>query len=99
LAPETGLRRLRKISLLLCTILVVPYVACANAGKLRLRTELEQQLWSECSRLLANCVIYYNACVLSQLLEYAERAKSGSRRYSTGPMLSAQPPALCQRTI
>ena len=36
---------------------------------------MEQQLWSECARLLANCVIYYNACVLSQLLEYAERKK------------------------
>ena len=50
-------------------------VAYANAGRLRVRTDLEQQLWSECSRLLANCVIYYNACVLSQLLEYAERKK------------------------
>ena len=35
--------------------------------------DLEQQLWSECSRLLANCVINYNACILSQLLDYAER--------------------------
>jgi hypothetical protein len=32
-----------------------------------------QQLWSECSRLLANCIIYYNACILSELLERAER--------------------------
>ena len=23
--------------------------------------------------MLANCVIYYNACILSQLLDYAER--------------------------
>ncbi|NTU86111.1 MAG: transposase [Chloroflexales bacterium] len=29
----------------------------------------EQQLWSECSWLLANCVIYYNAAILSQVLE------------------------------
>jgi Tn3 transposase DDE domain len=36
---------------------------------------LEQQLWSECSRFLTNCVIYYNACILSELLEYAEREK------------------------
>ena len=50
-------------------------VAYANAGRLRVRTDLEQQLWSECSRLLANCVIYYNACVLSQLLQHAERKK------------------------
>jgi TnpA family transposase len=54
---------------------LVRVVAYANAGKLRVRTDLEQQLWSECSRLLANCVIYYNACVLSQLLEYGESEK------------------------
>jgi hypothetical protein len=52
---------------------LVRAVAYANAGKLRVRTDQEQQLWSECSRLLANCVIYYNACILSQLLDYAER--------------------------
>jgi TnpA family transposase len=52
---------------------LVRAVAYANAGRLRVRTELEQQLWSECSRLLTNCVIYYNACILSQLLEYAEQ--------------------------
>src|SRR5260370_12064668 len=55
---------------------LVRAVAYANAGKLRVRTDLEQQLWRECSRLLANCVIYYNACVLSQLFEYAEREKN-----------------------
>jgi Tn3 transposase DDE domain len=40
-------------------------VAYANGGKLRVRTDQEQQLWSECSRLLANCIIYYNdlSCV------------------------------------
>ena len=47
-------------------------VAYANAGKLRLRTDQEQQLWSESLRLLANCVICYNACILSQLLDHAE---------------------------
>ena len=50
-------------------------VAYANGGKLRVRTDQEQQLWSECSRFLSNCVIYYNACILSELLEYAEREK------------------------
>jgi hypothetical protein len=48
-------------------------VAYANGGKLRVRTDQEQQLWSECSRLLANCIIYYNVCILSELLERAER--------------------------
>ena len=47
-------------------------VAYANGGRLRVRTDLEQQLWSECSRFLANCVIYYNACILSELLTRAE---------------------------
>ena len=45
---------------------LVRAVAYAN-GKLRVRTDQEQQLWSECSRLLANCIIYYNACILSEL--------------------------------
>lgn len=48
-------------------------VAYANAGRMRVRTDLEQQIWSECSRLLANCVIHYNASVLSELLERKER--------------------------
>jgi hypothetical protein len=48
-------------------------VAYAYSGRLRVKTELEQQVWSECSRLLANCVIYYNVCILSELLERAER--------------------------
>jgi hypothetical protein len=39
----------------------------------------EQQLWSECSRLLANCIIYYNACILSGLLERAERRQDYQR--------------------
>ena len=38
-----------------------------------MKTELEQQIWADCSRLLANCVIYYNACILSELLERANR--------------------------
>jgi TnpA family transposase len=46
-------------------------VAYAYSGRLRVKTELEQKIWSECSRLLANSVIYYNACILSDLLERA----------------------------
>jgi hypothetical protein len=45
----------------------------------RVRTDQEQQLWSECSRLLANCIIYYNACILSELLERAERRQDYQR--------------------
>jgi TnpA family transposase len=48
-------------------------VSYANFGKLRFRTEEEQHLWEECSRLLTNCIIYYNATILSQLLTHKER--------------------------
>jgi TnpA family transposase len=58
---------------------LVRAVAYANGGKLRVRTDQEQQLWSECSRLLANCIIYYNACILSELLERAERRQDYQR--------------------
>jgi TnpA family transposase len=47
-------------------------VSYANFGKLRFKTEGEQQLWNECSRLLTNCIIYYNAALLSLLLAYRE---------------------------
>lgn len=54
---------------------LVRAVAYANGGRLRVKTDLEQNLWSECSRFLTNCVIYYNACILSELLKYAEQEK------------------------
>jgi len=47
-------------------------VAYANFGKLRFRTEHDQQLWGECSRLLTNAIIYYNATILSNVLTYKE---------------------------
>ena len=57
------------------------YHACANAERAALgaKADQEQQLWSECSRLLANCIIYYNACILSELLERAERRQDYQR--------------------
>jgi Tn3 transposase DDE domain len=48
-------------------------VADANFGKLRFRTEYEQHLWGECSRLLTNCIIVYTATLLSKLLALKER--------------------------
>jgi TnpA family transposase len=45
-------------------------VAYANFGKLRFQTEYEQQIWEECSRLITNCIIYYNASILSNLLTH-----------------------------
>jgi TnpA family transposase len=47
-------------------------VSYANFGKLRFKTEQEQKIWNECSRLIANCIIYYNTTILSNLLEYKE---------------------------
>jgi Tn3 transposase DDE domain-containing protein len=43
-------------------------VSYANFGKLRFKTEHEQQLWGECARLLTHCIIYYNATLLSHIL-------------------------------
>jgi TnpA family transposase len=45
-------------------------VSYANFGKLRFKTEHEQQLWGECSRLITNGIIYYNMMLLSNLMEY-----------------------------
>ena len=44
-------------------------IAYVNSGKFRVKTEAEQQIWNECSRLIANAVIYYNAAVLSRVFE------------------------------
>ncbi|MBA3471138.1 MAG: Tn3 family transposase [Herpetosiphonaceae bacterium] len=49
-------------------------VSYANMGKLRYTTEADQELWSECSRLLANCIIYYNMTLLDGLLAQKEAA-------------------------
>jgi TnpA family transposase len=47
-------------------------VSYANFGKLRFKTEYEQQIWGECARLITNCIIYYNANILSHLLAHKE---------------------------
>ncbi len=47
-------------------------VSYANFGKLRFKTEDDQQLWSECSRLITNAIIFYNAMILSRLLAHKE---------------------------
>jgi TnpA family transposase len=46
-----------------------------NLGKFRVKTELEQQIWSECTRLICNSIIFYNAFILSRLLEQREKKK------------------------
>ena len=49
-------------------------VAYANFGKLRFKTAYEQQIWEECSRLITNCIIFYNATILSGLLNHMNSA-------------------------
>ena len=48
-------------------------ISYAGGGKLRFKLEYEHELWAECGRLIANCVIFYNASILSRLLEHQER--------------------------
>lgn len=44
-------------------------VAFVNGGKFRVQTETEQQIWNDCSRLIANAVIYYNTKLLSEVYQ------------------------------
>ena len=44
-------------------------IAFVNGGKFRVKTEPEQQLWNECTRLIANAIIYYNTVLLSKVFE------------------------------
>jgi len=52
-------------------------VSYAHDGKIQGRTQSEQQIWSECTRLICNVIIYYNTFLLSQLLE--KGIKEGKR--------------------
>jgi TnpA family transposase len=47
-------------------------ISHANFGKLRFKSELDQQIWSECGRLIANCILYYNASILSNVVAHKE---------------------------
>ena len=43
-------------------------IANVHGGKFRGRNDKEIELWNECARLMANCMIYYNAVILNNLL-------------------------------
>jgi hypothetical protein len=49
-------------------------VSHANAGRLRYATVEEQELWNECSRLLANAILYYNMVLLGEAIARREAA-------------------------
>jgi TnpA family transposase len=44
-------------------------IAYFNAGKFRVKTEAEQQIWNECARFIANAIIYYNTLLLSRVYD------------------------------
>jgi TnpA family transposase len=45
----------------------------AHQGKLRVKTELEQNIWNECAGFITNSIIYYQAYILSALLTQKEK--------------------------
>lgn len=49
-------------------------ISYVNSGKFRVKTEAEQQIWNECSRLIANAIIYYNTLLLSRVYEQKRAA-------------------------
>ena len=44
-------------------------IASVNGKKFRGSSESELFIWNECSRFIANCIIYYNAMILSKIYE------------------------------
>ncbi len=50
-------------------------ISDVNSDKFRVKTEAEQQIWNECSRLIANAIIFYNTLLLSR--GYEQKAAAG----------------------
>ena len=48
-------------------------IAYAHGGRFRARSQNEQEVSNECSRLVGNAVIYYNSLILSEALAELER--------------------------
>jgi TnpA family transposase len=46
-----------------------------NLGKFKVKSKIEQDIESECANLLCNSIIYYNAYILSELLDKKEKSK------------------------
>ena len=49
-------------------------VSFANFGKLRFKSEYEQNIWNECARLITNCILYYNLTLLLELIKEKEKS-------------------------
>ena len=50
-------------------------ISYINGGRFRGKTELEIEVWNECTRLIASSIIYYNAYILSLLLNEPQDEK------------------------
>lgn len=47
-------------------------IASVNGNQFRGGNDYEVELWNDCARLIANCIIYYNSALLSGLVERFE---------------------------
>ena len=61
-------------------------VSCANFEILRFKTEGEQQIWNDCGHLVANCIIFYNASILSNVLRRQAEYWDSSAARSLAPV-------------
>ncbi|NJA04772.1 transposase [Methylococcaceae bacterium WWC4] len=52
-------------------------ISYVNACKFRVKTETEQQIWNECSLLIANANIHYDTLILSRV--YEQKLVAGDR--------------------
>ena len=61
-------------------------VSYANFGKLRFRSEEDHYLWHECSRLITNCIVFYNMTLLSELWARTEATQDITRIAHISPV-------------
>lgn len=45
-------------------------ISYAHDGKFQTHSIIEQNIWSECTRLISNAIIFYNSFLLSELLKF-----------------------------
>jgi TnpA family transposase len=48
-------------------------IASVNGNQLRGGTDYQIEQWTDCARVIANCIIYYNSALLSGLIEQFEK--------------------------
>ena len=52
------------------------YIAIVNGKHFRGSNEMEIAIWNDCARLLANSIIYYNATLLTKLMDHWDRREN-----------------------